>query len=82
MMEKIKSWLGVAAALAIGVLAFLLRSQKQKTEDAQVGLAKAVFKNETQENDHAYIEAKNNADDLVDDYQRARGASLSKRDSE
>jgi uncharacterized membrane-anchored protein YhcB (DUF1043 family) len=71
-LTKIKEWLGVVAAVVIGALMFMLRNQKKATEQAHADLGKALFKNETQENDHAYEDAKANADRLVTDYQSAR----------
>lgn len=76
MLDKIKSWLGVAATVAIGVLLFVLRGQKKRTEEAESQLAKAVFKNQTQENDKEYEDAKANADRLVTDYQSSKRSDI------
>lgn len=72
MMEKLKGYALAALAVITGVLYALFRSQQRKTAEAESQLGKALFKNETQENDRDYQTAKENADKLVADYQSGK----------
>lgn len=70
--DKIKQYALAFLALLSGVLFFLFRGQKRKTEEANAELAKATFKLTTQENDKEYEDAKANADKLVTEYQSGK----------
>jgi hypothetical protein len=71
-METIKKYAGLIGAAILGLIYAIFRRQQTRLEQAESSLAKATFKLNTQENDKAYEDAKNDANRLVTEYQSAR----------
>lgn len=71
-MEKIKRWAGYLYGLLILLLVGLYTRQKKKTEEAEAGLVHAKNETEIKLNDQAREAARDNADQLVDEYERSR----------
>lgn len=72
MLNKIKEYAGYVFAGVIAILGALLYRQNKKTDQVESDLAGAIAKNKVQEVDHDREIAKQNADALVNDYERRK----------